>query len=194
MNRLAIVIALLSFSVPGLSGSLRAQEGPYADVSFQQISISFEGVDYQLEYRRYPEPHAVDPSGPSGDRGTPFGAARGFWRALAAGRNYDAVAAHTLTAAGQPAPRPADEAGHMATARDVLGGGVRLYGEIAYGDYRIFVYRYPKSIPRNLGLPVRRFGDRYFVVTDLVEADPLAGRLSALRWDIDRLAAEHPAR
>jgi hypothetical protein len=82
----------------------------------------------------------------------------------------------------------------MAAARDILGGGVRLYGEIAYGDYRIFVYRYPKTIPRNLGLPVRRFGARYFVVTDLVEADPLARRMSALRWDIDRGAAEHPLR
>ena len=90
--------------------------------------------------------------------------------------------------------RSADKAGHMATAHEILGGGVLLYGEIGYGDYRIFVYRYPKSIPRNLGLAVRRFGARYFVVTDLVEADPLARRMSALRWDIDRLAAEHPPR
>lgn len=184
-----IFFALLSFSDP-----LRAQEGPYADASFQGISVSFEGADYQLEYRRYPEPYAVDLSGLAGDRGTPFGVARGFWRALAAGQNYDAVAAHTLTVAGQPGLRPVDEVGHMAAARDILGGGVRLYGEIAYGDYRIFVYRYPNSISRDLGLPVRRFGDRYFVVTDLVESDPLARRMSALRWDIDRLAAEHPTR
>lgn len=194
MNRVAVFLTLVFLALPGVSGPLRAQESPYGDVSFQEILVGLDEADYKLEYRRYPEPHAVDLSGPAGDRGTPFGTARGFWLALVAGESYDAVAAHTLTATGQPAPRPAYEAGHMDAARDILGGGVRLYGEIAYGEYVIFVYRYPKSIPRNLGLPVRRFGDRYFVVTNLVEADPLAKRLSALRWDIDRLAAEHPPR
>jgi hypothetical protein len=82
----------------------------------------------------------------------------------------------------------------MDTAHAILAGGVLLYGEIIYGDYHIFIYRYPKSIPRNLGLPVRRFGNRYYVVPNLVDVDPLAGRMSALRWDMDRLRAEHPAK
>jgi hypothetical protein len=194
MRCLTIVFALLLPAGPGACGPLRAQESPYDGVPFREIRVGLEGEAYQLEYRHYPEPHAVDLSAPGGGTGTAFGTARAFWWALVTGPDYDAVAVHTRTAAGQPAPRPADESGHMEVARDILSGGVQLYGEIAYGEYRIFVYRYPKSIPRNLGLPVRRFGERYFVVTDLVEADPLANRMSAFRWDIDRLAAEHPAR
>ena len=194
MQRLTILFAVLLLPSPGISGPLRAQDTPHREIPFQEVRVDLDGIGYRLEYRRYPEPYMVDLSEPAGTPDTAFGAARAFWLALAAGPDYDAVAAHTQTAAGQPAPRPTDEAGHMATAREILGGGVLLYGEIAYLDYRFFVYRYPKSIPRNLGLPVRRFGARYFVVTDLVEADPLAGRMSALRWDIDRLAAEYPPR
>ena len=194
MSRLTVVPAALALACLAIFGPLRAQESPHREIPFRDVRVSLDGIDYRLEYRGYPEPYAVGLPGPAGATDTAFGAARAFWRALATGPGYDAVAAHTRTATGQPAPRPADESGHMATARDILGGGVLLFGEIAYGDYRIFVYRYPKSIPRNLGLAVRRFGARYFVVTDLVEADPLARRMSALRWDIDRLAAEHPPR
>jgi hypothetical protein len=31
------------------------------------------------------------------------------------------------------------------------------------------------------------------VIKDLIEISPLAHRLSALRWDVERLLAEHPA-
>jgi hypothetical protein len=193
MRRLTVVLALLLLAWPGTSVLLRAQESPHGGIPFREIRIGLDGEEYRLEYRRYPELHAVDLSESGGDRGTPFGTARAFWHALATGPDYDAVAVHTLTAAGQPAPRPADEQGHMKIARGILAGGIQMNGEIAYGEYLIFIYRYPKSIPRDLGLPVRRFGEQYYVVTDLVNADPLARRMSALKWDIDRLAAEHPA-
>ena len=88
----------------------------------------------------------VDLSEPAGTPDTAFGAARAFWLALAGGPDYDAVAAHTRTATGQPAPRPTDEAGHMATAREILGGGVLLYGEIAYLDYRFSACRCAGSV------------------------------------------------
>ena len=192
MNRLVIgvVLSLSVLSTP--IGTAIAQQSTTGLKPFQDIRVTLDGAEYRLAFRPYPEPRRVDLSAQVTEAHPPLAPARAFWRALASGKDYDAVAAHTRTVAGQPAPRPADEKGHMEVARNILAGGVLLFGEIVYGEYRIFIYRYPNSIPRNLGLPVRRFGERYFVVTDLVEADPLAKRLSALRWDVDRLAREHP--
>lgn len=168
-----------------------AQDSPNARIPFEAIKVKFDGQGYDLGYRRYPEPFAVKLLGSAGNPDSAYGSTRGFWLALATGTDYDAVAAWTRDVDGKPSPRPPDEAAHMNAAREILAGGVLLLGEIVYGDYRIFIYRYPKSIPRNLGLPVRRFGNRYYVVTNLVDVDPLAKRMSALRWDMDRLRAEH---
>lgn len=168
-----------------------AQDSPNAQVPIEAIKVRVDGKNYDLGYRRYPEPFAVGLSGSEGDPDSVYGCARGFWIALATGTDYDAVAAWTRNVDGKPSPRPPDEAAHMNAAREILAGGVLLSGEIIYGDYRIFIYRYPKSIPRNLGLPVRQFGIRYYVVTNLVDVDPLAKRMSALRWDMDRLLAQH---
>ncbi len=54
--------------------------------------------------------------------------------------------------------------------------------------------RYAKSIPRNLGIAIRRFDDLdHVVVQDLVLHSPLARALSAARWDVDKLKAKYPA-
>ena len=82
MRRFAIVLAWLLLAWPGVSGPLRAQEDPYGDVSFQEISVGLDGKEYRLEYRRYPEPHTVDLSAPEGQRGTAFGTAHAFWFGL----------------------------------------------------------------------------------------------------------------
>lgn len=193
MNSIFRIIFISQFVGLLLFLPAAAQDSPHAGIPLEAIEVNLDGQSYGLGYRRYPEPFAVEMSGSAGNPDSAYGSARGFWLALAMGLDYDAVAAWTRAVDGKSSPRPSDEAAHMNTAREVLAGGVLLFGEIDYGDYRIFIYRYPKSIPRNLGLPVRRFGNRYYVVTNLVEADPLAKRMSALRWDMDRLRAEHPA-
>jgi len=194
VNLFLRIILVSHFAGLFLLGPAAAQDSPHAGIPLEPVTVNLDGRGYGLGYRRYPEPFAVKLSGPADNPDSAYGSAHGFWLALATAADYDAVAAWTRDADGKPSARPSNEAAHMDTAHAILAGGVLLYGEIVYGDYHIFIYRYPKSIPRNLGLPVRRFGNRYYVVPNLVDVDPLAGRMSALRWDMDRLRAEHPAK
>ncbi len=97
-------------------------------------------------------------------------------------------------ASGAPGAPPADETQHKAAARQILSGDVLIHGEIHLKDYTIFITRYAKSIPRNLGIAIRRFdGAGHVVVQDLIEHNRLAKELSAARWSVDGLKAKYPA-
>ncbi len=83
---------------------------------------------------------------------------------------------------------------HNEAARQVLSGDIVVYGEIYLDAYTIFIARYTKSIPRNLGVAIRRFeAPEHVVVQDLILHDRLARRLSAARWKVEDLKAEYPA-
>lgn len=81
----------------------------------------------------------------------------------------------------------------MAAIQTILAGDILICGEILYGDYTIYIYRYTKSIKRPLDLPIRKFDGPYAVVQDLVPTDPIAARFSALRYDIEALKKRYPA-
>ena len=68
-----------------------------------------------------------------------------------------------------------------------------ISGEIHLEPYTIFITRYAKSIPRNLGIAIRRFeGPDQVVVQDLILHSPLAKALSAARWSVADLQAKYP--
>ncbi len=76
----------------------------------------------------------------------------------------------------------------------MLSGDIVVYGEIHLEAYTIFIARYTKSIPRNLGIAIRRFeAPEHVVVQDLILHNRLAHRLSAARWKVEDLKAEDPA-
>lgn len=193
LSRLATTLAALVIVAPGLTDALRADEDPGATVPVERVRARFEGRIYELDYRAYPEPWVVDHAMADGRLDTPYRTMLTFFHTLATMRDYRESIALTRRHDGAPGEMYGDPAEQLAAAHEILSGKVLIYGEIDYGDDHIFIYRYEKSIPRNLGLAIRRFGDAFYVVQDLVNADPFVARLSALRWDVERLAKEYPA-
>jgi hypothetical protein len=170
-----------------------ADNHPGARMAFETLRASYQGRTYEIQYRGYAEPWQVDHGAASGRLESPFETMLAFFHTLATMQDFSESIALARRHDGSPGVLRGDPAQQLQAARTILSGKVLLHGEIIYGDYHIFVYRYEKSIPRNLGLPLRRFGDEFYVVQDLVEVDPFAARLSALRWDVERLLREHPA-
>ena len=117
-----------------------------------------------------------------------------YHRALANIADFAEIEPFIRLADGAPGKRPADEARHNDAARQVLAGDIVVYGEIHLDAYTIFIARYTKSIPRNLGIAIRRFeAPEHVVVQDLILHNRLARRLSAARWKVEDLKAEYPA-
>ncbi len=158
------------------------------------VTTHLKGRDYHFSYKMYANPVEADLRNAPVRQDTPFHTALSFFRTLAHMKRYDEILAIDRTYKGGAVAPPKDPARMMEAARTILKGGVILYGEIAHGESRIYIYRYKASIPRNLGLAVRKIGDRHFIIPDLIEGDGLARRLSALRWDVERLRALHPPR
>lgn len=171
-----------------------ADDDPEPSRPMISVTTHLKGHDYNFTYKMYAKPVIVD-VGPSKVRqDTPFHTALSFFRVLKHMASYDEVLAIERTNKGGQTTPPKDTAGMMKAAKTILNGDIILYGEIAYGENRIYIYRYKASIPRNLGLAVRKIGGQHFIITDLVLNDGLARRLSALRWDVDRLRELHPPR
>jgi hypothetical protein len=174
---------------------VRAGEAPYPDALVRQVAARIEGTDHSFGHRPYPEPVVLDLSQASGARDTPYHTLLSYHRALAGVSDYAADLAPFLrTADGAPGAPPPDEAQHNQAAQLLLSGDVVVYGEIHLGPYTIFITRYTKSIPRNLGIAIRRFdAPDHVVVQDLILHDPLAHALSAARWEVDVFEAKYPA-
>ena len=192
-SRPATVIAALIFAVSNWTPTARADEHPGASAPVERIRVQIEDRISELDYRAYAEPWVVDHAAADGRLDSPYRTMLAFYHTLATMQDYGESVALTRQHDGAPGEVYGDPAEQLAAAHEILSGKVLIYGEIVYGDHHIFIYRYEKSIPRNHGLAIRKFGDAYYVVQDLVNVDPLIRRLSALRWDVERLSREHPA-
>jgi hypothetical protein len=192
-SRLVTAFSALVIVAVGWTGVARADDHPGAAATVERIVVQFEGRIYELDYRAYAEPWVVDHAATDGRLDSPYRTMLAFYHTLATMQDYGESVALTRQHDGAPGEVYGDPAEQLAAAHEILSGKVLIYGEIVYGDNHIFIYRYEKSIPRNLGLAIRKFGDAYYVVQDLVNVDPLIRRLSALRWDVERLSREHPA-
>jgi hypothetical protein len=173
----------------------RGGDAPHASVPIEPVSVRIDGVDYSFGIRRYPAPLALDLAQASGARDTPYHTLLSYHQALAQVTDWDAELAPLVSlASGAPGTPPADEAQHNAAARQILSGDVLIHGEIHLDATIIFITRYAKSIPRNLGIAIRRFeGSDYAILQDLILHNPLAKKLSAARWSVDDLKAKYPA-
>ncbi len=195
MRRSFLALILVLILIPMLPPAAGAGDAPHRDRPIETVAVSIEGSDYSFGYRAYPEPLVLDLSQANGSRDTPYHSLLSYHRALSQVTDWDAQLAPFLRkAGGEPGEPPPDEAQHNAAARQILSGDILIYGEIHLEAYTIFITRYAKSIPRNLGIAVRRFeGPDYAVVQDLILHSPLAKRLSAARWSVEDLKAKYPA-
>ena len=186
---LSIAVSLLAAAAPA-----RAGDAPYAEAPVRTVTVRIGGEDYSFGYRPYPEPVVLDLARASGARDTPYHTLLSYHRALAKIADFAEIEPFIRLADGAPGKRPADEARHNAAARQVLSGDIVVYGEIHLDAYTIFIARYTKSIPRNLGVAIRRFeAPEHVVVQDLILHHRLAHALSAARWEVEDLKAEYPA-
>ncbi len=191
---LALAIAIASSVSLAAAAPARAGDAPYAEAPVRTVTVRIGGEDYSFGYRPYPEPVVLDLARASGARDTPYHTRLSYHRALAKVADFDEIVPFIRLADGAPGKRPADEARHNEAARQVVSGEIVVYGEIHLGAYTIFIARYTKSIPRNLGIAIRRFeAPEHVVVQDLILHDRLARRLSAARWKVEDLKAEYPA-
>ncbi len=187
---------LALFLVPVLwPAAAWAGDAPHGDRPIETVAVRIEGTDYSFGHRAYPGPLVLDLAQASGARDTPYHTLLSYHRALAGVTDYGAqIAPFLRKAGGEPGAPPPDEAQHNEAARQILSGDILISGEVHLEAYTIFITRYAKSIPRNLGLAIRRFeGPDYAVVQDLILHSPLAKRLSAARWSVETLEAKFPA-
>lgn len=176
-----------------ISGAAQATDAPHSDIPFEPIMVRIEGTDYSFGYKAYATPLTLDLTQGNAGRDTPYHTLLSYYGAFARITDFDQVAPYLRKANGEPGEPPPDEAQHIAAAKTIFSGEVLIFGEIAFGDYLIYIYRYSKSIKRHLGLPLRKFGAQHAIVQDLIEHSPLARALSAARYDPEKLKAKHPA-
>lgn len=175
------------------AASARAGDAPHAEVPIETVVVRIDGVDHSFGTRAYPEPLVLDLTQASGARDTPYHTLLSYHRTLARIADFAEIAPIVRLASGAPGAPPADEERHNAAARQILSGDILIHGEIHLDAYTIFITRYAKSIPRNLGIAIRRFeGPDHVVVQDLILHSPLAKALSAARWSIADLKAKYP--
>ena len=193
MHRLFLALAL--FLVPILSPApAMAGDTPHRDRPIETVTVRIEGTGYSFGHRAYPETLVLDLGQANGARDTPYHTLLSYHRALAQVTDWGAeIAPLVRLASGAPGAPPPDEAQHNTAARQILAGDVLIYGEIHLDGYTIFIARYAKSIPRNLGIAIRRFEEPgHAVVQDLILHSPLAKALSAARWSVEKLKAKYP--
>ena len=192
-HALVFLLALAIPAAPG-PGVARAGDAPHAGAAIETVTVRIEGEVFSFGYRPYPAPLTLDLTQATGARDTPYHTLLGYHHTLAGIGDFAEIEPFIRLADGAPGARPADVEQHNAAARQILSGDILIYGEIHLEAYTIFITRYAKSIPRNLGIAIRRFeGPGYVVVQDLILHSPLAKRLSAARWEVEKLKAKYPA-
>ena len=162
-------------------GTVFADAHPNAADPVEPVKLSYEGRDYDFRYRRYRQPWVLDLGMATGKRDTPFNTLLGYYQVMKTMTDYAALMPYLRRANGDAGEGPRDVAQQMAAIKLILAGDILIFGEILYGDYTIYIYRYTKSIKRHSGLPIREFDGAYAVVQDLVPTDRMAARFSALR-------------
>ncbi len=192
-SALIVVASAFFLAAPALFCAARAAAEPYPEIAVDQVAVRIDGQDHAFGHRDYPKPVVLDLKQATGARHTPYHTLLSYLRVLANIADFAEIAPYVRLSNGDPGKWPDDARAHNQAARDILSGNIIVSGEIVYGDYRIYITRFAKSIPRNSGVAIRRFGGaEHYVVQDLINSSPLIHRLSALRWDVARLEAEHP--
>lgn len=181
------------FALAIWSGTAFADAHPNADDPVELVNLTYKGKVYSFQYRAYRQPWVLDLGMATGKRDTPFHTLVSYYQVMKTMTDYEAVMPYLRRRNGDAGEKPKDVMQQMAAINTIMGGDVLIFGEILYGDYTIYIYRYTKSIKRHLGLPIRKFDDGYAVVQDLVLVDPMAARFSALRYDIQALKKRYPA-
>ena len=184
-------VCLLALAI--WSGTAFADAHPNADDPVEPVRLTYEGKDYDFQYLGYGQPWVLDLSMATGNRDTPFHTLVSYYQVMKTMTDYGALMPYLRRSNGDAGERPIDVAQQMAAIEMILAGDVLIFGEILYGDYTIYIYRYTNSIKRHLGLPIRKFDDGYAVVQDLVQTDPMAALFSALRYDIEAIKERYPA-
>ncbi len=174
-------------------GTAFADTHPNANDPVELVKLTYEGKDYVFQYRGYSQPWVLDFDIATGKRDTPFNTLVSYYQVMKTMADYGALMPYLRRSNGDAGERPIDLAQQMAAIEAILEGDILIFGEILYGDYTIYIYRYSNSIKRHLGLPIRKFADGYAVVQDLVQTDPMAALFSALRYDIEALKNRYPA-
>ncbi len=189
MRQLFLALFLVLFSARAGAG-----DAPYAEVPVETVVVRIDGVDHRFGTRTYPEPLVLDLSHARGARDTPYHRLLSYHRALAQVTDWDTeIAPIVRLASGAPGAPPVDQERHNSAARQILSGDIVIHGEIHLEPYTIFITRYAKSIPRHLGIAIRRFeGPDHVVVQNLILHSPLAKALSAARWSTADLKAKYP--
>ncbi len=188
------LIGVYLLALTMLPGTAFADAHLVADDPFESVRLTYEGQDYDFQYRGYGQPWVLDFGMATGKRDTPFQTLVSYYQAMKTMTEYAALMPYLRRSNGDAGEKPANVAQRMAAIETILAGDVLIFGEILYGDYTIYIYRYANStIERHFGLPVRKFDDGYAVVQDLVMTDAMAARFSALRYDIEALKKRYPA-
>ncbi len=188
--RIPLVAVFLLLLSPAPVG---AGDAPHGEVPIETVVVRIDGVDHSFGTRAYPEPLVLDLSQARGARDTPYHTLLSYHRRLARITGFAEIAPFVRLTSGAPGAPPADEERHYAAARQILSGDIVISGEIHLEPYTIFITRYAKSIPRNLGIAIRRFeGLDHVVVQDLILHSQLAKALSAARWSVADLQAKYP--
>lgn len=131
----------------------------------ESIELTYEGKNYDFQYRGYKQPWVLDLGMATGKRDTPFNTLVSYYQAMKTMTDYAALMPYLRRSNGDAGEAPVDVAQLMAAIETILAGDILIFGEILYRDYTIYIYRYTKStIERHLGLPIRKFGDGYAVV------------------------------
>ena len=193
MRRLIVFVAGV-LGVLALPLPATADYHPGASAPAETVRVRIKDRDYTFAYRKYDQPLTLDLSKATGKRDTPFRMLNTYYRVFRDARTYEEMQPYGRMHNGEPGPEPPDKAAYVKTAREILSGPILMYGEIEYGPYIIYIYRYEKtSLKRHSGMPMIKDGDAYVAIKDLVNVDDLASRLSALEWNVERIKKLHPA-
>lgn len=157
--------------------------------SRDELSFRTAGVEYAVEYVPYAEPRVLDLEQATGAWSTPWNALLSYHAAMLSVETIDEFREHQRLDDGSPAPAHMQDEQLVAAARDILAGDVTIYGEVAWDDTTIFLYRYERGVPALGGLPFRRFDGEYRLVKDLTVQQPLFRELSVADWDVPAVHA-----
>jgi hypothetical protein len=152
---------ILLLALGALCGSASGQ-----GLATEHVRLEHEGVLYEFDHVAYDEPLVLDYSRARGERDTPYKTLLSFYNTMKGMKDYDELMPFLRLADGSPGkpPAPADLPKVMADTAEILAGDTLVFGEILFEDYTIYIYRYEKSIPRKLGMSIKKFGDVYCVV------------------------------
>ncbi len=155
--------------------------------AFEVVKLKYKDQIYSLQYKKYKQPMVLNLDENTGNRDTPFNTLLSYFSVLRNMKEYDEFALYQRMSSGKQTPEPKDIPSFMADAQTVLSGNIMIFGEILFEDYHIYIYRFSKSIQRHSGLPIKKFNNIYFIVTDLALTSDIIREISSNEYDMEQL-------